>query len=99
VVVREEGLAAFALMLGEVRLEHVACRVHADDVQRGFFAQACASSSRSKQLTDLVRTLEECQILLRLQEPDLEVHEAILVVELEHGLHSFDGRDLSVELD
>jgi hypothetical protein len=43
--------------------------------------------------------LEECQILLSLQEADLEVHEAILAEELECDLHSSDGRDLSAELD
>jgi hypothetical protein len=41
--------------------------------------------------------LEECQILLSLQEMDLEVWEVKLVEEC--GLHSFDGRDLSVELE
>jgi hypothetical protein len=30
---------------------------------------------------------------------ELEVHEVILVEELEHGLHSSDGWDLLVELD
>jgi hypothetical protein len=35
--------------------------------------QVRVSSSRSKQLTDLGLTLEECQILLCLQETDLEV--------------------------
>jgi hypothetical protein len=71
------------------------CRCHPKD----FFTQVSVSSSRSKQLTDLGRTLEECQILLSLQEADLEVHEAILAEELERGPHSSDGLDLSVELD
>jgi hypothetical protein len=43
--------------------------------------------------------LEECQILLSLQEMDLEVWEVKLVEEQTCGLHSFDGRDLSVELE
>jgi hypothetical protein len=43
--------------------------------------------------------LEECQILLSLQEMDLEVWEVKLVEEQMCGLHSFDGRDLSVELE
>jgi hypothetical protein len=43
--------------------------------------------------------LEECQILLCLQEANLEVHEAILVVALERGLHSSDWQDKSAELD
>jgi hypothetical protein len=43
--------------------------------------------------------LEECQILLCLQETDLEVREVILVEELEHGQHPTDGQDLSAEPD
>jgi hypothetical protein len=43
--------------------------------------------------------LEECQILLSLQETDLEVWEVKLAEEQTCGLHSFDGRDLSVELE
>jgi hypothetical protein len=78
VVAWEEGLATFARMLGEVRVERDTCHVHANDVQRDFFAQARASSSRSKQLTNLGQTLEECQVLLSLQEVDLEVREVIL---------------------
>jgi hypothetical protein len=99
VVMWEEGLAAFACMLGEVCVECNACHVCASAVQWDFFAQVHASSSRSKQLTDLARMLEERQILLSLQEMDLEVREAILAEELERNLHSSDGRDLSPELD
>jgi hypothetical protein len=43
--------------------------------------------------------LEEHQILLNLQEVDMEVCETIMVEEVEHGLHSSDGWDLSTELD
>jgi hypothetical protein len=43
--------------------------------------------------------LEECQILLLLQEMDKEVWEAKLAEEQAHGLHSFDRRDLSTELE
>jgi hypothetical protein len=64
VVMWEEGLAAFAHVLGEVRVERDASRACADAFQRDFFAQVRASSSRSKQLTDLGRTLEDHQILL-----------------------------------
>jgi hypothetical protein len=56
------------------------------------------SSSRSEQLINLNQTLEECQILLCLQEIDLEVQEAMLVEEQARGLHPFDERDLPVEL-
>jgi hypothetical protein len=43
--------------------------------------------------------LEEPQILLSLQEMDLEVRVAKLAEEQACGLHSFDGWDLSVELE
>jgi hypothetical protein len=43
--------------------------------------------------------LEEHAAFLCLREMDLEVHEAILVDELERGLHPSDGLDLSIELD
>jgi hypothetical protein len=43
--------------------------------------------------------LEEPQILLSLQEMDLEVRVAKLAEEQARGLHSFDGWDLSVELE
>jgi hypothetical protein len=85
--------------LREVRAERDACRVRAAVIQRDFFAEAHTSSSRCKHLTDLSRTLEERQIPLSLPEVVLEVREAILAKELERGLHSFDGQDLSVELD
>jgi hypothetical protein len=45
-------------------------------------------------LNALSQTLEECMALLGLQETDLEVHEVILAVELERGLHAPDGRNL-----
>jgi hypothetical protein len=50
VVAWEEGLVAFAHALGEVRAEHDDCHARPDAVQRDFFSQACASSSRPKQL-------------------------------------------------
>jgi hypothetical protein len=52
-----------------------------------------------KELTDLCQALEECQILLGLQETDLEVREVILVEELEPVLHPPNGQDLLAKLD
>jgi hypothetical protein len=69
---------------------------------------ARVSSSRSKQLTDLDQMLKERQILLCqmleadlnwMLEADLEVCDVILADELERGLHSSNGWNLSVELD
>jgi hypothetical protein len=64
IVMWEQGLAAFARVLGLVHAERDASHARADATQREIFTQARASSSRSEQLTDLGRTLEERQILL-----------------------------------
>jgi hypothetical protein len=76
-----------------------ASRARTDAVWWDFSTQVCASSSQSRWDNDLDRTLEECQTLLCLQETVLEVWEALLVEELERGLHPPNKRDLSVELD
>jgi hypothetical protein len=70
----------------------------ADAVRRDFSTQVCASSSRSGSFNALSQMLEECTPLLYLQETNLDVCEAILAGELEHGLHLLDGRDLSAKL-
>jgi hypothetical protein len=91
IIMWEEGLVAFACTLGEVCAERDASRACADVVPRDFFTQVRASSSWSKQLTDLGRMLEEHEIPLCMQGM-----EAILSKELERSLHPSDGRDLSV---
>jgi hypothetical protein len=77
--------------LGEVCIECYASRVRDDVAEQDFFTQACGSIPMSKQLTDLSRVLEECKILLCLQETDLEEREAMLAVEKERGLRPTDG--------
>jgi hypothetical protein len=57
------------------------------------------STSHSKHSINLNRMLEEHQILFSLQETDLEVREMKLAEEQARGLHSFDRRDLSIELE
>jgi hypothetical protein len=49
----EDGLVAFERTLGKVHVEHNISHVWAEAVQQDFTAQSCASSSRSKRLTDL----------------------------------------------
>jgi hypothetical protein len=99
VVTWEEGLVVFMRALWELHAGHDTSRVHADAIQWDFFAQVCTSISRSKQLTNLGWALEERQILLSMHEADLEVHETMLEEELERGMHSSDGWNLSAELD
>jgi hypothetical protein len=87
----KDGLAAFERALGKVRMECDASCVRAEGVRQDFFAQMRASSTRSKQLIGLSRTLEECQILLCLHETDLEVQEAKLAEEHARNLHPLMG--------
>jgi hypothetical protein len=87
----EDGLVAFECALGKVHVKCNVSHVRAEAVQQDFSAQSCASSSRSKRLTDLNWTLEEHQILFCLQEADLEMQEAILVEEKAHSLHPPTG--------
>jgi hypothetical protein len=89
----------FVCALGDACKECDASRVRVDAARRDFFTQACASSSRFKQLTDLGRMLEERKTFLCLQEMDLEVREAILAEEQQRALHPIDEQDLSSELD
>jgi hypothetical protein len=67
IVVWDEGLAAFAHALGEVSAEHGASHARAEAIQWGFSTHVCTSSSWSRRVTDLDRTLQECQTLLCLQ--------------------------------
>jgi hypothetical protein len=57
------------------------------------------STSDSNHSINFNRMLEECQVVLSLQETDLELQEVKRVEEQACDLHSFDGRDLSVELE
>jgi hypothetical protein len=95
----EDGLAAFARALAEACVECDVKHIQAMAVQQDFLAQTRASSSWSKQLHHLSQMSEERQILLCLQEMNLEVQEVILAEEQVCGLHPFDGRDLSAELE
>jgi hypothetical protein len=67
-------------------MERDASRARAATGKQDVFSQARVSSSRSKQLIDLVWILEERKMLLCMQETDLEVRKAILVKEQECGL-------------
>jgi cysteine sulfinate desulfinase/cysteine desulfurase-like protein len=88
----EESLIAFAHVLREASTEHDASRAHVDAVRRDYSAQVSMSSSQSEWHKALGRTLDEHTTLFGLQEMNLELREAILVEELERGLHPSDGR-------
>jgi hypothetical protein len=90
---------AFAHTLGEASVEQDASHAHVDAIRQDISEHVRASSSRSRGLNALTRTLEECAVLLYVQETDLEVGEVILAKELKCDLYPPDGRDLSAELD
>jgi hypothetical protein len=62
-------------------LEHDAERAQIEAVQQEYLARTHAFSSGSKHSINFRWMLEECQILLSLQEMDLEVREAKLAEE------------------
>jgi hypothetical protein len=64
IAVWEDRLIGFECALGSVRTECDAKCVQAKAVQQDFLVRMRASSSMSKQLTNLNRMLEECQIVL-----------------------------------
>jgi hypothetical protein len=80
-------------------MEHDAEHARTEAIWQDYLPRTCAFTSISKHSINLNRMLEECQILLSLQEMDLEVWEVKLVEEQACGLHSFDGQDLSVKLE
>jgi hypothetical protein len=94
-----ESLTVFARALREVTTECDASRTRAAATLWDYSTQVSASSSQSERLKAFSQMLKECAALLGLQEMDLEVRKAILVEELEHGLHPPDGQDPSAELD
>jgi hypothetical protein len=71
----------------------------AEAARQDYLARTRAFTSNSKHYVNFNRMLEECEILLSLQETDLEVTEVKLVEELVRVLHSFEGWDLSTELE
>jgi hypothetical protein len=87
-----ESLTVFARALGEVTTECDASRTRAAATLWDYSTQVSASSSQSERLKAFSQMLKECAALL-------EVRKAILVEELEHGLHPPDGQDPSAELD
>jgi hypothetical protein len=79
--------------------EHDAKCAQAKVAQRHYRVRLRAFTSDSKNSINFNRMLEECQILLSLQETFLEVCEAKLAKEHARGLYSFDGRDLPGKLE
>jgi hypothetical protein len=67
--------------------------------QQDYLVRMHSFTSSSKHSINFNQMLEECQILLSVQETILEVQEVKLVEEPVCDPYSFDGRDLSVELE
>jgi hypothetical protein len=99
IVTWEDGLVASECALGRACREHDAEHAQAEAARQDYLARSHAITSSSKHSINFNRMLEECQILLSLQEMDLEVWELKLVEEQACGLHSLVERDLSAELE
>jgi hypothetical protein len=99
IITWEDSLTASECTLGRACMEHDTERAQDEVVRQDYLAKTHAFTSGSKHSINFSRTLEECQILLSLQETDSEVWEAKLVEEQAHSLHSFDWQDLSTELE
>jgi CO/xanthine dehydrogenase Mo-binding subunit len=95
----EESLVAFACVIMEARVGHDFICAHTDAIRHHYLTQVSASSSQSVWRIALRRSMDERAAHLGLQETDLEVCDAALVEELEHGLCRIDGHDLPAELD
>jgi hypothetical protein len=90
---------AFTHALGEVCSGHDVIRSHTNAIWRHYLAQVNTSNSQSDWRIALHRSLDERAAHLGLQETNLEMREAALVEELEHGLRRPDVLDLLTELD
>jgi hypothetical protein len=73
--------------------------VWAEAVRRDYLARVRAFTASCRHSLDLDRVLEGHQFFLSVQETDLEWCEEKLAKEQAQGLYSFDGRDLSTELE
>jgi hypothetical protein len=95
----EDDLVAIECALGRVCME---CDAECDQdeaVQRDYPAKMRASTTSCQHSLDFDRVLRGCQFILNMQEMNLEWQEVMLAEEQARGLHSFDGRDLSVVLE
>jgi hypothetical protein len=71
----------------------------AEAIRQDNWARMRASTAGCRCSLDFDRVLRGCQFILTVKETDLEWREEKLAEEQAWGLHSFDGRDLSVELE
>jgi hypothetical protein len=95
----EDGLVASKITLGKACMEHDIEHILGKAARQDYLARTCAFTSSSRSSIKFSRMLDEHQILLSLQLMDLEVREVKLVDKQVHNVHSFDRRDLSVELE
>jgi hypothetical protein len=96
---QEDNLAATKRALGRTHME---CDTECDWVEaiwQDNWARMRASTAGCRRSLDFDRVLRGRQFILTVQETDLEWREEKLAEEQAWGLHSFDGRDLSVELE
>jgi hypothetical protein len=96
---QEDDLAATKRALGRTHMECDTECNRAEAIWQDNRARMRASTADCRRSLDFDRGLRGCQFILTVQETDLEWREEKLAEEHAWGLHSFDGRDLSVELE
>jgi hypothetical protein len=96
---QEDDLAATECALGRARMESDTECDWVKTVRQDYRARMHASSTSCWRSLDFDQVLRGRQFILTVQETDLEKREEKLAEEQARGLYSFDGRDLSVELE
>jgi hypothetical protein len=95
----KDDLAATERALGRARMECDVERDRAKAVQQDYQARMRGSTTSRRHSLYFDRVLSGRQFTLSMREVDLERREVKLTEEQARGLYSFDGRDLSVELE
>jgi hypothetical protein len=96
---REDDVVAAERALGRTRMECDAERDWVKAVRHDYWAWFWTSTISQQCSLDFDWVLCGCQFTLSVWDMDLERREEKLVVDQAWGLYSFDGRDLSTELE
>jgi hypothetical protein len=98
-VARENGVVEAEHALGRARMECDAVHDQPMIIQQDYLARVCAFTASQRRSLEFHRVLSERQSDLSMQEMDLERLEGELAEDQARGLYSFDGRDLSAEVE
>jgi hypothetical protein len=96
---REDGLTASERALGRARMECDGECDQAEAIRQDYLARVRAFIVGYLCSLNFGQVLEGCRFFLSMQETDLEWREEKLAEKQARGLYSFDGKNLSVELE